>query len=281
MRSRRKACGIDLSIIADNVAPANRMKASAQIHTSAKFSRRFLSIAGAVLLGTSVIALPAPSAEASFSIFSAAQGKQAGKQARGTVPGRRHGGARRGSCPATQTPLVAIVSEAEVETETLPETYVGGTTIAEYPTVWFDVPYPLTNALTAEFVLQDDQGQDVYRATSAEFAATGQTPGIVGVSLAPELAALEIGKTYQWYFKIDCGSETPPYVQGGIERVTLDPSLTDQLETVTPLEQAALYQQNELWYDAVTILAPLYRAQPNDPSIQAAWMDLMRSLNLD
>ncbi len=250
------------------------MKASARRFK--QLPKRFLAIAGAITLGATAITLTTPPAEASLSLLSATKSKLA----RGRVPGRRRGGARRGSCSNTQTPLVAIVAATEVDTETLPETYVGGITAAEYPTFWFDVPYSLTNELTAEFVLQDDLGQDVYRATSAEFATAGQTPGVMGIALPPELAPLEIGKVYQWYFKVNCGSETPPYVQGGIERVAIAPRLANQLRAATPLEQAALFQENELWYDAVTILAPRHRAEPDNSTIQAIWNDLLQSLDL-
>ena len=248
------------------------MNASARL----RFSTCALALAGAWLLGATVIARPLTSVAASFSLLALSKNKQP----RGEVPGRRRGGARRGSCPETSTPLVALTSATEVETETLPETYVGGVTTAEYPTFWFEVPYELTNELTAEFTLQNNQGQDIYRITSIDFSTSEQTPGMVGVPLSTEIAPLEIGQIYQWYFKLNCGSEAPLYVQGGIERVALEPALANQLEIATPLEQATLYRENGIWYDAVTVLAPLYRAQPNDPTISAAWRDLLRSLGL-
>ena len=238
-------------------------------------SKRALALTGAFLLGINAIALPIPSAEASPGLFSRVRDKQA----RGSVPGRRRGGARRGTCPDTDRSLLALVPATEVETDTLPETYVGGVTTAEHPTLWFDVPYALTDDLTAEFVLQDSQGQDVYRTTSAEFSASKQTPGIVGVSVSSEVP-LAIGSTYQWYFKVDCGSDSPLYVQGGIERVALSPGMASQIAAASPLEKAALYQKNEIWYDAVDVIAPLYLAQPSDPNLEAAWEGLWRSLNL-
>ncbi|MBE9064206.1 DUF928 domain-containing protein, partial [cf. Phormidesmis sp. LEGE 11477] len=152
---------------------------------------------------------------------------------------------------------------------------------AERPTFWFDVPYALNSAITAEFVLQNDSGQDIYRTTSAEFASLDQTPGLVGISLPEELTPLAIGKTYQWYFKIDCGAESPLYVQGGIERTTLSPTLENQLSTASPLEQAALYQANEIWYDAVDTIAPLYLTQKHNPTVNVAWTELLRSLGID
>lgn len=239
------------------------------------FARRGLALTGAFLLGASAIALPIQPAEAVFGLFSNPEDKQA----RGKVPGRRRGGARRGTCSETENPLLALTSATEVETDTLPEIYVGGMTTAEQPTFWFDVPYALTDELTAEFVLQDIQGQDVYRTTSAEFSLPNQTPGIVSVSVSGE-ARLEIGKAYQWYFKVDCGSESPLYVQGGIERVALSPQTQSQIAAASSLEKAAIYQENEIWYDAIDTIASLYLTQPSDPGIRTAWTDLLRSLNL-
>ena len=252
-------------------------------NASKKTSKKTLSVylkgalvlGGASLLGISMIAIPAPPAEAGLNLFSSPRDKQA----RGSVPGRRRGGARRGSCPNTERALIALVPATEVETETLPETYVGGVTTAEHPTLWFDVPYALTDDITAEFVLQDSQGQDVYRTTSAEFAAAKQTPGLIDVSVSSEIS-LETGKTYQWYFKVNCGSDSPSYVQGGIERIAASPEIANQTAAASPLEKAALYQKNAIWYDVVDIIAPLYLAQPNDPSLITAWEELLRSLNL-
>lgn len=205
------------------------------------------------------------------------------KQFGGRVPGRRRGGARRGACPvaATAIELTALVPNTEMTTQSLPETYVGGRTTAAYPTFWFYVPYALTADLTAEFILQDEAGQDLYRVTSAELPISKPTPGIVGVTLPATAAPLEVGKVYQWYFKLSCGAEAPLYVQGGIERVALPPELASQLANATPQEQAKLYWQNEVWYDAATILARLYQNNPTDPTIQSAWADLLRSIGLE
>ena len=201
------------------------------------------------------------------------------KQSRGKVPGRRRGGARRSSRLATQAELVAIAAATEVETQTLLETYVGGVTTAERPTFWFDVPCSLTDDMTAEFILQDDQGEVVYRVGSNDFADLAHTPGVIGLSLPSAIAPLKTDKIYQWSFSLDCHSESPLSVQGGVERVPLDPTFADELASATPLEQAALYRENEVWYDAITELAQL-RRELDDAAVSAAWADLLRSLDL-
>lgn len=202
------------------------------------------------------------------------------KQVRGQVPGRQRGGARRGDCPATSSELMALVPVTEVQTQTLPETYVGGKTAAEHPTFWFYVPYSLNADLSAEFILQDDSGQDIYRITSADFSTSEQTPGIIGISLPTSIAPLEVGKVYQWYFKLNCELEAPMFVQGGVERISLDSALANQLANASLQEQASLYLANNIWYDAATILAQLHRSNPTDAAIESSWINLLRSIGL-
>jgi hypothetical protein len=203
------------------------------------------------------------------------------KQARGQVPGRRRGGARRGDCPAAPIEITALVPVTEVSTSTLPEAYVGGITTAERPTFWFYVPYSLTTDFSAEFILQDDRGEEVYHLYSADFPPSEQTPGIISVSLPSTIAPLKIGKVYQWYFKLNCKMEAFTYVQGGIERIALNPDLASRLANASPQVQANLYLENGIWYDAVTVLAQSRRTRMNDAAIESAWINLLRSVKLE
>lgn len=240
------------------------------------FLKHTLVLAGVLLVGSPVINAPIPvraSSNTSDSIYT--------KQAKGRVPGRRRGGARRGDCPATSTQLTALVPETEISTQSLPQTYVGGSTTAEYPTFWVYVPYSLNANLTAEFILQDDTGQDIYRIASTDFSAAEVSPGIVSISLPSTIAPLKIGKLYKWYFKLNCDAEAPMYVQGGIERISLNANLAKQLASATPQEQANFYIKNNLWYDAVNIIAELYRTNPTDNNTKSAWINLLRSLGLE
>nr|WP_242067618.1 DUF928 domain-containing protein [Leptolyngbya sp. FACHB-711] len=53
---------------------------------------------------------------------------------------RTHGGGRRGECPATQLPLIALAPSTQDTSQTPTAIYVGGVTTAEHPTFWFYVP---------------------------------------------------------------------------------------------------------------------------------------------
>lgn len=209
------------------------------------------------------------------------RGKGAGlKQGRGQAPGRRRGGGRRDDCPKVEIPLTAIVPQSEDTAENPPISYVGAITTAERPTFWFYVPYTLNAELTAEFILQDQAGTEIYKLSSVDLSSVEQTPGIISVPL-PDTVSLEIGKGYEWYFKVNCGLEIPIYTNGGIERVALDESLSRQIADASPQEQARLYQENGFWYDAITILANLKRAQPNDGAIAEEWNRLLQVLGIE
>jgi hypothetical protein len=248
------------------------------------FSKRLLPYAGTLVsLSLAIDLVPAQAFSAPSSSIQphAIQPQPAqAKQARGRVPGRRRGGGRRGECPAASTDLTALVPATNVVTQTLPETYVSSTT-AERPTLWFYVPYTLTSDLTAEFILQDAAGQNIYQISSADFPASEQTPGIISVSLSAAIAPLKVGEVYQWFFKLSCKTEEFAYVQGGIERVPLNPGLANQLAKSSLQEQVDLYLANGLEYDAINLLAQLRRTRPTDTTVNSAWLDLLRSLNLE
>ena len=72
-------------------------------------------------------------------------------------------------------------------------------TISDRPTFWVYVPYTQQEAPSGEFSLQDGEN-DVYR-TRFQLPAT---PGIVSISLPATQKPLEVGKTYRWYFEMNC-----------------------------------------------------------------------------
>lgn len=199
---------------------------------------------------------------------------------RGEVPGRRNGGGRRDDCPAVQVPLTALVAQQEDPSHDPPLTMVGGVTTAERPTFWFYVPYALNAELTAEFILKDATGASVYQILSVDFPDSEVVPGLIRISLPNTVAPLEIGQVYEWYFKVNCGAEVPIYTNGGIERITIDAALSQQLAAASPQQQARLYQEQGLWYDAVATLGELLRSHPSDTAIAQQWSQLLQTLGL-
>ncbi|NMG07461.1 hypothetical protein DP117_11445 [Brasilonema sp. UFV-L1] len=202
------------------------------------------------------------------------------------VSGRRAGMGSRDNCPTVPTALTALVplrEEQKVSKQTDKPILgiVEGLTTSEQPTFWFYVPY--TNDLTAsaEFILQDSAGNDIYR----NAIALPPKPGIIGVSLSSN-ASLQVGKTYRWYLKVRCNQQqtasVPIYVEGDIQRVNLDSRVVQQLEAaVDPRQKATIYAANGIWFDSLTMLAQMRQKNFNDASVAEDWQSLLRSVNLD
>lgn len=187
-------------------------------------------------------------------------------------PDQTTGGGTRdgGRCPQdamTSQPLTALSPVTK-----------SGLTVAEHPT--FLAYVPQTAAQTAEFSLFDQNNQGIYQTT---FALTN-TPGIVSFSLPPKAPPLEIGKDYTWSLAMICNPKNrlqDQFVRGRIRRIQLDSALMNQIEKATPKERVSLYRSAGVWYEAILTLFDLQRSQPNDPSVSAAWKELLNSGGLN
>ncbi|MFE1746973.1 DUF928 domain-containing protein [Coleofasciculus sp. H7-2] len=208
---------------------------------------------------------------------------------RSAPAGRQRGGASRGgTCPAVigEEPLTALVPATE---RSLNEGQSGNSglktfesvwalTAAESPTFWYYVPYALTSDLPVEFILQDDQGNNVYK---TKFIASQKQPGVVKVRLPATVAPLEVGKMYRWFFMIDCDPDAPPLVEGSVQRIAPSATLKSQLQKATPRERVVLYAKQGIWHDALTALAELRIANPKDAALTADWVSLLNSGGLE
>lgn len=179
-------------------------------------------------------------------------------------PGRRIGGGSRNPCPSVKVPLTALMPESN-----------SGKTIAAHPTFSFYVPYSLQKNGFGEFVLQELEGDDVYRLK----VALPEEPGIVSLSVPEKKASLEKNKPYRWYFKLYCDSQessSPIFVEGWVQRVATTSHLEKQLQAA---KQSAytVYAENNLWYDAIAHLIELRQAYPLDARLDNAWVELLSS----
>lgn len=198
----------------------------------------------------------------------------------GTPTGRRKGAAGRGNC-VLEKPLTALVPaiEKNLTEDGAKATYVWGKTITEYPTFWFYVPYSATSLRSVEFVLQEGE-EDVYKAP----VTLPKTPGIVSLRLPSTEKPLEVGKMYNWFFKVnvDCASLQPSNgkdsVEGWVQRVELSSRLTKQLETATPQQRIAIYAANGIWYEALSAIADLRKLETL--TFKDYWTALLHSAGL-
>jgi Domain of Unknown Function (DUF928) len=199
------------------------------------------------------------------------------------APGNRGGGGGRG-CGLTSQPITALIPtqkrmlNGDPETETI---QVWGTTLSERPTFWFDVPDERSTIKSIEFVLQDNTDQDLYRSG----IAPPETPGIVSIRLPETVTALKSGALYHWFLNInfECPSDgsVTRQINGWVQRVAPDSTLTKLLKQATPEQQAILYAKNGIWFDALTTLGDLRRSKPKDLSAIENWNRLLQSIGLE
>ncbi|PSB21145.1 hypothetical protein C7B65_04180 [Phormidesmis priestleyi ULC007] len=199
---------------------------------------------------------------------------------RGAPSGRRKGGATHGICP---TPLSAIPLTALVPASPTPPDQPMGATLSDHPTFWFYVPYSARLQRPIEFVLIDEQENDVYTRT---FLTTDiAKPGVISLSLPKTVPALQVGQSYRWVLSVICdrGNRSGDItINGWIQRVQPDATLTTQLkQATTPEQRLSLYADHGLWYDTLTTLAELRRQRPTDLAVTANWDTLLQSVELE
>ena len=173
-----------------------------------------------------------------------------------------------------------------------------GATAAEYPTVYWYMPK--SRAYGVEFVLRDANEQKVYSVKYSldKYAEKGQggtdnyfvvgAPGIMSLTVPASagLSPLEIGQEYQWELKVVCsdpsqvdGSQDVT-INGKLKRVQADANLALRAQQASPEERVALYQNAQLWYEAVGTIVELQRQRPTDRNLAATWDKLLNQAGL-
>jgi hypothetical protein len=195
------------------------------------------------------------------------------------VPVNTIGGAKRGP--------VCLDKESELEPIPLvPVASQMGETAADYPTFFWYMPP--TSAQEVEFVLKDENDQQVYKVEYA-LAKSGKDqvsePGLMSLTLPAfaNLSPLEMGKEYRWEVALICeiDDRSRDVVRGAsIKRVAPDPALALRIQQATPQERVALYKDAQLWHEAVSSLVELQRTRPDDANLPVAWDRLLSSAGL-
>ncbi len=154
-----------------------------------------------------------------------------------------------------------------------------GLTVSENPE--FFVYVPQTSATEAEFILMDEENNEVYQ---TNLSLSGE-PGIVSVSLPEDRPPLEIGKNYRWFFAVMCDPEDRSrdlVVGGWTQRGELEADLAAQLEKTTRAgDRSFIYAQNGIWHDALSILAEEIRNSNRNALAIVQWKLLLESAGLD
>jgi hypothetical protein len=186
-----------------------------------------------------------------------------------SIRGNRGGGGHKGSCYATKLPLTALIPEKPSSSD--PQSFdVWGRTVAERPTLWFYAPYVLKDDMPTQFLLQDSNSKEIYR-TSVQLP---KNPGVISIKL-PASVALQVNQFYQWSLDVKCDNPGMS-VAGWIQRVELPPSANQRLATAQGLKAAAIYAENGVWFDALTVLAD----DRSSASFTQNWTDLLNQIGL-
>lgn len=214
---------------------------------------------------------------------------------RGMPTGRRRGGTSRSECQATNETLTAIVPGKEtkarevtlnyhhlLETKSFTQNSFTNSqsflsrTLEEYPSFWLYVPELAGSSQQGEFILQDDEANDIYRANFN----LPERAGIINLNL-PNRAdyALKIGQKYHWYVKIFCDAPDKEqdyiFVDAWIERIAVSPSLKRLNEPDANPYQILI--DNNIWYDAIDRLAEM---QQTSEYKKTRWQQLLTALGL-
>lgn len=205
-----------------------------------------------------------------------------------SAAGSRGGAASRGCNAANQT-VTALVPTYQQNLNqgnqvVVPTVQVWGLTNSERPNFFFFVPYDASSIANIEFVLKDEtnkKSQTLYRT----YLTPPESPGIINVNLPSSIASLQTGKMYHWFFKVrvQCDQKQPTtldYVDGWVQRVNQNSTLTAQIKQATLEQKATLYAANGVWYDAIMSLVELRQKNTQHQTL-AAWTSLLNSVGLE
>lgn len=185
------------------------------------------------------------------------------------APGDREGSSSRTLCPEVDRPLTALVPHTNL-----------GLTLTGHPTFFFYVPYEDTISRSIEFILFDQEENEIYK---KEIPVKG-TPGIVSFTLPETLPPLEENQQYRWQFSYICNPQfraEDDFVEGIVMRVPQNEAILNKLNSVNnPLQKAEIYAVNKLWFDTLMTLAQLRQENPDDEVIFREWEELLESVGL-
>jgi Domain of Unknown Function (DUF928) len=195
--------------------------------------------------------------------------------ANGAPRGRRKGGTSRNGCGDYQIQITALVPG-----ETNQDTSFLSSTISLYPTFWVYVPELKDLSRKGEFILQDEQGKDIWRSL---FSLTRKA-GFIGIQLPKKSEyALQTDKKYHWYFRVYCNYNEDKsdyiFVDAWLKKETISLPLRLQLQKAKSQEYK-IYMANQLWYEAFTDLAKQCCNSSGDVIFTKEWTKLLTKLGL-
>lgn len=149
-----------------------------------------------------------------------------------------------------------------------------GLTASEYPTFFVGVTRYAKNGT---FTLYDQAGTKI----SEMSIPLNENLGVFAINLPKTAPGLEIGKYYRWSFSVVYGPTKQGMAEGFIRRIEINRNLQEKLEKANPLERAALYAQNGIWFDTLSTLSQMRQKEPNNTTLVNEWQELLKSQGLE
>lgn len=173
--------------------------------------------------------------------------------------------------------LIALLPDLKLETSPVPQT------ISERPTIYLLTP-KVENG-TIRLRIFDESGLTTKRVYSKVFSINNQD-GIVAFKIPDDAPILEINKKYKLEFQVvyqpRAIDKNDKSVFGYIKRVSPSPKLVEQLKTTTkPIELAALYAQEGLWFETMQTLAEAQLTLHQNPEVTQEWLELLKSAKIN
>lgn len=168
------------------------------------------------------------------------------------------------------------------------ETYAIEKTVSLRPNFWVYVPYTNQQYRNVEFVLIDQQEEDLYR---VQFPLINSDPAILRLQL-PETVRIRPGQRYQWVFSILCNPSNrsgDTTVHGWVEQVPVSDELMvalsaldwSQSEEDLVVERTLAYAEAEVWFETLNTLAVAYQQAPDNSELETAWQEFLAEMDLE
>ena len=152
-------------------------------------------------------------------------------------------------------------------------------TLSAHPTFWFHIPQNIDREAQIKFVVTElETNKKIYdRAIAPSLQST-----LIGIDLPKEKPySLSPETNYAWSLEVDCAkanSESEIVLSGWVTRLSSQSELENQLATTPETEKHTVYLKHNFLYDALTELAQLRIAKPNDIEIETSWNQLLTEL---
>lgn len=182
------------------------------------------------------------------------------------APVSRVGGASRG------------IGDADLELSVLAPDHTGLTTNSQ-PTLYWYLSKPV-NARLDVTVINNDEIDPILE----KVIGIPNSAGIQRLDLATAGTRLEPGIEYRWFVSVTPDEEQRSndiVASGTIEYTAPDADLERRIAASDEREQAAIFAENGLWYDAIDSLSHAIENNPGDASLRALRAAMLEQVGLN